>query len=29
MEIKLRELDGVKIVELIGSLDTNTAPEAE
>ena len=29
MEIKLRESDNVKIVELIGSLDTNTAPEAE
>ena len=29
MEIKFRESDSVKIVELIGNLDTNTAPEAE
>jgi len=29
MEINIREVNGVNIVEFIGNLDTNTAPEAE
>jgi anti-sigma B factor antagonist len=29
MEINIKELDGVKVVEFSGNLDTNTAPEAE
>jgi len=29
MEINIREVNGVNIVEFTGNLDTNTAPEAE
>jgi anti-sigma B factor antagonist len=29
MEINIKELDGVNVVEFSGNLDTNTAPEAE
>jgi len=29
MEINIKEVDGVNVVEFTGNLDTNTAPEAE
>ena len=29
MEIDVKEVDGVNVVEFTGNLDTNTAPEAE
>jgi len=29
MEINIREVNGVNVVEFTGNLDTNTAPEAE
>lgn len=29
MQIDIKEVDGIKIVNFIGNLDTNTAPEAE